>query len=367
MPLLTPLADPSPYFLGYDMLDELPRHIAEHEFDKLFLAVDQAVYDLYGKQLHHMLSGRFGDVALEVINAGEACKSFASLAGFCEALIRTGITKKSILLSFGGGAVGNLVGLAAGLTFRGIRHIEIPTTFTGITDSTLSNKQAINGDSGKNQFGIYSAPLFIWCDTHYLRSEPASSTRSGLVEMVKNGFISDPSLLDYLAARLRPDVSYSDAELHELAIKAVKSKFAILERDPSEKAYGLVLEYGHSFGHAIEWLGHTRGAPISHGEAVAVGMKLAAETACRLGLLSREDVRLHASMLDAIVGISPDIGKGLAPDHILHSMLNDNKKTSSDIRLVLLEYIGRCFNPEGDWLITVSEDLIADVLSDHFS
>jgi 3-dehydroquinate synthase len=365
--LETPLLDPSPYFLGHDMLDELTGHIAEYAFDKLFLTVDQAVYERYGKQMHQVLAARFGGVDLEVMASGDGCKTFTGLAAFCESLVQKGATKKSILISLGGGAVGNLVGLAAGLVFRGIRYIEIPTTFTGITDSTPSNKQAINGSLGKNLFGMYYAPIFIWCDTQYLRSEPASSTRSGLVEVVKNGFISDPSLLDYFATRLRPDVNYSGAELHEMAVKAVTSKFAILERDPSEKAYGLVLEYGHTFGHAIEWLGNEGGTPISHGEAVAVGMKLAAETAYRLGQLSRDDVLLHESMLDGMVGISPDIGKGLTPDQILHTMLNDNKKTSSGLRLVLLDHIGQCSNPESDWLVSVSEHLVKGVLSDYFS
>jgi 3-dehydroquinate synthetase len=136
------------------------------------------------------------------VGSGDSCKRFASLEEVLEGLIAAGASKRSILIAFGGGAVGNLVGMAAALLFRGVRYVEIPTTMTGQTDSVLSNKQAINGRSGKNLFGTYHAPLFIWADTAYLASEPLASCRSGIVEGIKNGFIADPPFLDELEQML---------------------------------------------------------------------------------------------------------------------------------------------------------------------
>jgi 3-dehydroquinate synthetase len=185
------------------------------------------------------------------IKPGEASKSWAGLESLCEQLIAPGASKRSVVVAFGGGSVGNLAGLAAALLFRGIRYVEVPTSFTHLTDGVLSNKQAINGRQGKNHFGVYHAPIFIWADTRYLETEPARSQKGGITEAIKNTLISQTEFISYLRAHLRSDGRYTATELEDLALSTI---LRILQRDPSEKHHGLVLEYGHTFGHAIEWL-----------------------------------------------------------------------------------------------------------------
>ena len=357
--LSTELAKPSPFYFGFDIEDQFVNVLDTYNFDKIFFFTEQHLFDLYGKALYEKIAAKY-PCSLEFVPNGEACKYFPVLEKTCEDLIAKGVSKKSLLLAFGGGTVGNIIGLAAGLIYRGIGYVEIPTSMTGQTDSTLSNKQAVNGKTGKNHFGLYHSPMFIWSDTKYLKTEPPVSKRSGIIEGIKNGFISDGSFLDYLDTVLNPELNFSDEELYDLAYQIILSKLEILKQDPSEKHYGIVLEYGHTFGHAIEWLEKGK---MSHGEAVSHGMKIAAELACELGFISQEDVDLHYYMIEEKLGFNRPLPEYITTEQLMNAMISDNKKTGEDIRFVILENIGKCYNPEGDFLVTVDLNVVEKIVT----
>ncbi|OCR01941.1 hypothetical protein BCD67_05520 [Oscillatoriales cyanobacterium USR001] len=357
--LSTELEKPSPFYFGHEIQKHLVAELSNYTFDQLFFFTEKHLFELYGKELYEQLSEKFNCI-LEFVPTGEASKYFPILEQVCENLIAKNVSKKSILLSFGGGAVGNIVGLVAGLIYRGIRFIEIPTSMTGQTDSTLSNKQAINGRTGKNHFGLYHSPIFIWADTKYLKSEPHSSKRSGIIEGIKNGLISDRTFLDYLETALNPELNFSDDQLTDLAYKIILSKLEIIKEDPSEKHYGIVLEYGHTFGHAIEWL---EKGNFSHGQAVSIGMKIAAELGKEMGLLSQKDVDLHYYLIEDKLGFNDPLPATITTQQLMDAMIADNKKTGRDIRFVLLNGLGKCYNPEGDYLATVDLQLVRKVVN----
>jgi 3-dehydroquinate synthase len=356
--LSTELAKPSPFYFGFDIEHEFVNVLDSYSFDKIFFFTEPHLFELYGKELYQKIAEKY-PCSLEFVPNGEACKYFPVLEHTCEDLIAKGVSKKSLLLAFGGGTVGNIVGLAAGLIYRGIGYIEVPTSMTGQTDSTLSNKQAVNGKTGKNHFGVYHSPIFIWSDTKYLKTEPPVSKRSGIIEGIKNGFISDASFLDYLDTVLNPQLKFSDAQLYDLAYQIILSKLEILKQDPSEKHYGIVLEYGHTFGHAIEWLEKGK---MSHGEAVSFGMKIAAELAYELGFISQADVDLHYYMIEEKLGFNRPLPQHITTKQLMNAMIADNKKTGADIRFIILEKIGQCHNPEGDFLVTVDLNLVAKIV-----
>ncbi len=359
--LSTHLEKPSPFYFGYDIEESFTSELEKYKFDKIFFFTEPHLFALYGKDLYLKICEKF-PCELEFVPTGESCKYFPVLEETCEKLIEKGASKKSILLSFGGGTVGNIVGLVAGLIYRGIRFIEVPTSMTGQTDSTLSNKQAVNGKTGKNHFGLYHAPIFIWTDTKYLKTDPPTSRRSGIIEGIKNGFISDAAFLDYLEETLNPDVKFSDEQLHDLAYKIILSKLEILKKDPSEKGYGIILEYGHTFGHGIEWLEKGK---MSHGEAVSFGMKIAAELCKELGFISQEDLERHYYLIEDKLGFNNPLPQSVTTESLFEAMIADNKKTGRDLRFVLLEKIGQCCNPEGDYLVTVDPKLVTKVV-DNF-
>jgi 3-dehydroquinate synthetase len=242
--------------------------------------------------------------------------------------------------------------------------VEIPTSFTHQTDGTLSHKQAINGRSGKNHFGLYHAPIFTWTDTQYLSTEPLKLKNAGLVEGIKNALIDQPSLLPHLRRSLRADGHYSAEESTDLAYKIILSKLEILAKDPSERNFAIVLEYGHTFAHAIEWLA---AGTLIHGECVSIGMRIAARLAESLGAIDGELARLHEDILDFDLEMRPALPASASADAIIAAMKSDNKRTGSDLRFVLLEGLGRCANREGDWLITVPDAAVKQILEAFLS
>ncbi|MBW2513458.1 MAG: iron-containing alcohol dehydrogenase, partial [Deltaproteobacteria bacterium] len=278
-----PLEAASPIFLGYDIENQfaavLERSTHDSPVHRLFLLTDRTIFDLFGDTFLSGLAKNFPNTQHYLLPEGEACKTFKVLQKLCDTLVDKGVNKRSLLIAFGGGSIGNITGLAAGLIFRGIRFIEVPTTLSHQTDGMLSNKQAVNGKFGKNHFGLYNAPVFLWTDTRYPQTEPLRFKKSGIVEGIKNGLIDQKEFIPYLEKTIKKNGDYSSQQLTDLCFKLIVSKLEILKKDPTEKHYGIILEYGHTFAHAIEWL--SKGI-LAHGEAVSIGMKLAAELSAKL-------------------------------------------------------------------------------------
>jgi 3-dehydroquinate synthetase len=358
-----PLETPFPICFGYGIGerfgDTLARATRAEPPDRLFLLMDRFIADLHGKRFAGRLRDMFGDVEVHLLPRGEACKTFDGLKTLCDQLVEKGVSKRSLLIAFGGGSVGNITGLAAGLIFRGIRFVEVPTTLSHQTDGVLSNKQAVNGKYGKNHFGLYHAPVFAWVDTRYTETETAKYRNSGIVEGIKNGLIDQPGLIPYLEASIKPGGTYSPRENHDLIYKLIISKLEILKKDPTEKRYSMILEYGHTFAHAVEWLS---GGRLTHGESVSIGMKMAAALSARLGYLDRATVDLHYRLIDGLLGMTPDLPETIDPEALIRTMYVDNKKTGTDVRYVLLEKIGQCHKGDGDYLIRVDKEVVREVL-----
>lgn len=353
------LPDP-PFYFGNRITEEFGPLINQQKFDRVYLVTNQFLLDAYGEELTDVLQRNGIEHHVITIEASESTKNFSTLEYLCEALVERNVSKASIVIGFGGGCLTNIVGLAAGLIFRGIRYIEMPTTLMGITDSTLSNKQAVNGQHGKNHFGMYYAPIFIFGDTKFLLSEPADSKRAAIAEGIKNGFISDPALVTYFEGKLQEKLEdYTESDLTELADKIIRSKLRILERDPTEKDYAMTLEYGHTFGHAMEFLTHGK---IPHGYAVAKGMCIAAEMSHRLGHISREDVALHYHLFGERLGLDLSIPEDISVEDIIQAMKSDNKKTAGGTKFVLLQEVGTCLNPDGDYQVSVQPEVVKSVL-----
>lgn len=352
--------DPT-YYFGHDIIHELSSLLKEYVFDRVYFVTNPLLLDLYGKEILDLLDEN--DVVHEAltIKDSENDKTFSNLEYLCEELVARGVTKGSIIIGFGGGCLTNIVGLAAGMIYRGIRYVEMPTTYMGITDSTLSNKQAVNGKQGKNQYGMYYAPIFIFGDTKYLRSESLVGRKSAIAEGIKNALINDVELLDFYEFCLDKDLeNLDDGALTELAYAIIQSKLKILAADPSEKGFGMALEYGHTFGHAMEFFSDGQ---ITHGIAVAKGMCIAAELSRELGYLSEEEVGKHYHYFGEKLGLDLHIPEYISVDNIMSTILADNKKTVKGVKYVLLKKIGECLNPDGDWQVSVDPETVRKVLT----
>lgn len=357
--------DPT-YYFGCDIISNLPELINQYYYDKVFFITNDVLNKLYVPEIADILTK--GNVNHEILTIAdtEKDKTFTNLEWLCETLVAKGITKGSIMISFGGGCLTNIVGLASAMIYRGVRYIEMPTTFMGVTDSCLSNKQAVNGKQGKNQYGVYYAPKFIFGDTKYLATESMTGRKSAFAEGIKNAFINDASLLPYYQNILATEI-FEDMDIlkvTEIAYAVIQSKLKILIQDPSEKLFAMALEYGHTFGHAMEFYS---GGKIPHGIAVAKGMCIAAEISHELGYLSQEEVDLHYKMFGDCLGLDLKIPEYITTDNIMSTVLADNKKTAMGVKYVILEKIGKCCNPDGDFQIAVDEKLVRRVLDEHNS
>jgi 3-dehydroquinate synthetase len=272
------------------------------------------------------LLGRYAPVERIAVGDAEAAKSLATVSAVCAAAIERGASRGSVLVAVGGGTVGNIAGLCAALLFRGIRLVQVPTTLIGMSDVVLSQKQGVNLGGVKNGIGTYYRPELIWADPACLDTLPPREIQAAQAEIIKNALILTPEQIPVLRGLLRPDGRYGTAELRTFIELAVAAKAPVLRADPRERRSALVLEYGHTLGHALEVLS---GGRLSHGFGVAAGLRAAARVAGRLGLLDGEHVALHDRLLAAAglpLTLPAEVDAAATRPALAAQLLRDNKR-----------------------------------------
>ena len=318
----------------------------------LLIVSNETVAPLYLPRLAAALAGR--GIAQCVLPDGERFKTQATLARVYDALAAARISRDGAVLALGGGVVGDLAGFAAATWQRGIAVAQLPTTLLAQVDSSVGGKTAVNHSSGKNLIGAYHQPSVVVADPDTLATLPDRELRGGLAEIIKYGLIRDLAFLDWLDREL-PRLLARDAEALATAIEhCCAIKAAIVAQDERESGPRALLNLGHTFGHAIE--AATGYGEWRHGEAVAVGLVLAAETSARLGWLPRVDVA-RVRELVARAGLpvtAPRIGVARARA----LMALDNKVRGGRVRLVLLQGLGHGV-VSGDYDDAALEDVLA--------
>lgn len=359
-----------PFLWGEDCLDGAIERLRAMDGDLYILVTDPTVDALHGRSLREALQPYRPVLTLVVDPPGEAGKTLETLSRFADRAFAAGATRRSVVVTVGGGVPGNVGGLLAAMLFRGIRLVHIPTTLIGMFDSVVSLKQAVNTPRGKNLLGAYYRPEMVLADVAMLATLPPSQVRSGLCEVIKNALAIDPAAIPDLEARLSPDCRLSREDAVWLLEFSLRSKARVMEDDPRERSRGVVLEYGHTVGHAIE-LAHNQlcpGAGISHGEAVAVGMLVAAEVAARLGLLPPDAVATHYRLVERI-GAHKTLPSGVAPQRVLELVHFDNKRgyrslDSTHVAMILLRDLGSPAEQAAQPLTAVPRTLLAAVVED---
>ncbi|MDR2088268.1 MAG: 3-dehydroquinate synthase, partial [Clostridiales Family XIII bacterium] len=242
------------------------------------------------------------------------------------------LRRDGLVIAFGGGVIGDLAGFAAATWMRGVRLVQVPTTLLAQVDSSVGGKTAVNTGAGKNLAGVFYQPSFVLADTALLATLPAREFRCGMAEVIKYGAIRSARLFESLHA-----VPSAEA-LRDTVGACCAVKADIVERDEFDTGERMLLNFGHSFGHAIEKLGGFR--RYNHGEAVAMGMALAAEAGERMGLTARGSADALREVL-AVHGLETDCP--YAPAELLPQMELDKKNSDGAVRLVLLAAPGEAF------------------------
>jgi 3-dehydroquinate synthase len=306
---------------------------------------DSQVAPLYAQRVQAALAAVRPDakVAPHVFDAGEASKTLANFSGVIDALAALGATRDACIYALGGGVVGDLAGFAAACWMRGIDCVQLPTTLLAMVDSSVGGKTAVDIAQGKNLVGAFHPPRAVIADTSTLRTLPPRELRAGFAEVIKYGAIVDAPFLEWLDANAGGLLASDDALLAEAIARSCAHKAAITERDPFEHGERALLNFGHTFGHAIEteqaaFLGY--GGGLNHGEAVAVGMVLAARLSTSLGLADAADGERLRALLQRY-GLPTTVPPGLDPGALVARMRLDKKAQGSGLRFVLWEGAGK--------------------------
>ncbi len=357
----SPLAGNAPIHFGPGAIERLPGLLLGLKPDKVFIVSDTRVFNLHGSSLLQILSPHFAPEIL-LIPDGEGEKNLANLEAICTQLFERGATKSSVVVNFGGGVVLNIGGLAASLVYRGIRFVQAPTTLMAQSDVIVSNKQGINFAGGKNRLGVFNTPVTVVADIRYVRSEPMRQLRAAAVEYCKNAILLGgrhyEEALDFFSA---PEI-FSAPQLARLLENSLAQKFEIARLDPKERSLGLMLEYGHTVGHALEWLSHGR---LLHGEAVYHGINVAGQLAAHLGVMPEAELKKQSLLLSRLTGIPP-IPKDISVGQILAAAQKDNKKVGKGMAFILMKAVGEVNRHEGAVLTPVCEFQLQRVLLEYW-
>ncbi len=293
------------------------------------------------------------DVLRIEVPDGEAAKDVSVAASCWQALGRAGFTRTDAVLTVGGGATSDVGGFVAATWLRGVRVVHLPTTLLGMVDAAVGGKTGINTAEGKNLVGSFHEPAGVVCDLGTLASLPGPELASGLAEVVKCGFIADPSILEIVEVSPQRALAPESAELRELVERAIRVKADVVSADFKEtRGLGAdevdshpgreALNYGHTLGHAIE---RAEGYRVRHGEAISVGMVFVAELARLTGHLDMQTAKRHTSVLESL-GL-PTTYAGAGWDDLLATMRVDKKSRGDMLRFVVLAGLARPVVLEG--------------------
>ena len=333
--------------VGTALLDGAGTQIASLARGVIPVVTDTHVAPLYLDRLVSAL-GRAG-VAAEpiVLPAGEGTKSFSQLERLCSMLLKTGVERGGLIIALGGGVIGDLTGLAAGLLKRGIDFAQFPTTLLAQVDSSVGGKTAINSPEGKNLIGAFHQPLLVIADTDSLLTLPPRELKAGYAEIVKYGLLGDPTFFEWLEKNGAAVLSGDPAALVHAIATSCRAKAKIVEADEREEGQRALLNLGHTFAHALE-AESGFGADFNHGEAVSVGMALAFDLSVRLGYCPPGDLmRVRSHLARHGLPVSPPRGFGFAPPALIARMQQDKKAERGRLTFVLARGIGQAFVAKG--------------------
>ncbi|UGB38931.1 3-dehydroquinate synthase [Frateuria soli] len=348
-----------PVWIGRGLLGDSARWRARLRGRHALVISNTTVAPLYLDRVARGLEGlRWSSFLLE---DGEAHKNFGNAGRALEALAALGATRDACVIALGGGVVGDLAGFAAACWMRGIDFIQMPTTLLAMVDSSVGGKTGVNMPAGKNLVGAFHQPRAVVADIDTLATLPDREYRAGLAEVVKGAAIGDTDFFGWLETNADALARRETATLVEAIARKVRYKAGVVARDETEQGERALLNLGHTFGHALETAG--RYAVLLHGEAVAIGMVLAARLSERLGMASAAETTRLRQLLDRL-GLPVALPEGMAPEHLLELMHLDKKNTAGTLRLILWRGIGKAEIVAGVDEAAVLKTL-AEATSDH--
>jgi len=326
-----------PIHIGEGLLDDAALYAPYVSGRRAAVVTNETVAPLYADRLERALARAGARAQRIVLPDGEVHKTWQVLDRIYAALLEAQADRRTVIVALGGGVVGDMAGFAAATYQRGVPHVQVPTTLLAQVDSSVGGKTAINHPLGKNMIGAFHQPSAVVADTATLATLPAREFAAGLAEVVKYGAIHDLDFLGWIEANAAALHGRVPAALVHAIRRSCEIKADIVAADERESGARALLNFGHTFGHAIESAAGY--GAWHHGEAVATGMALAARFSARAGRIAAADAERLVALL-ARLGL-PVAPPGFAPDIWLEYMGRDKKNEDGRITLVLLDRLGR--------------------------
>ncbi len=328
--------------IGSGAIAGLNEFLDQTNYSKIFIISDQNIAQLHLSKLHQVL--KKSDIKFETIiaDSGEQTKSFQVLEKICEEILSKNADRKSLILAFGGGVIGDLSGFIASILLRGIDFVQIPTTLLAAVDSSVGGKTAINSLSGKNLIGSFYQPKMVICDLDFLKTLPQREILSGYAEIVKYGLIEDKNFFDFLSENYKKIFSFDEEILSTVITKSCQIKADIVSQDEKENGKRALLNFGHTFGHVFE-TETNYSSEILHGEAVALGMLMAAKMSLNFAMITPDDfavIKSHFEDCGFVIDYKK-IRSSWNQENLVQHLYKDKKVESGKLTFILLEKIGQ--------------------------
>ena len=325
-----------PILIGAGLLSQPSAWQGLPKASTALIVTNDTVGPLYASALQQALQPHYAQIHQVTLPDGETHKTWQTLNQVFDVLLSQGCDRKTVLFALGGGVVGDMTGFAAACYMRGVPFVQVPTTLLAQVDSSGGGKTAVNHPLGKNMIGAFYQPARVVCDLSSLQTLPAREMSAGLAEIIKYGPIADMAFLDWIEAHIDALMARDPQALAHAVQRSCEIKAWVVGQDERESGLRAILNFGHTFGHAIEaglgfgeWL---------HGEAVGCGMVMAAQLSHRLGYIDLALVERLTALI-ARAGL-PVVGPNLGVETYLHHMRVDKKAEAGDIRFVLIDSPG---------------------------
>jgi 3-dehydroquinate synthase len=326
-----------PIYIGTNLLEQtaiFEPHLKSST--TVFIVSNTTVAPLYAKTLTNTLTQLGKTVRLLELPDGESFKDWQHLQLIFDELLEHGADRQSMIVALGGGVVGDMAGFGAASFMRGIRFIQVPTTLLAQVDSSVGGKTGINHPLGKNMIGAFHQPVAVIADLNTLRTLPPRELSAGLAEVIKHGAIADADFLDWIEANTGALLACNTDAMAHAVLRSCEIKSAVVSADEREGGIRATLNFGHTFGHAIEsGLGY---GEWLHGEAVGCGMVMAADLSARLGQIGQADALRLKRMIESMR--LPIVPPKLGTERFMELMQVDKKTEAGQIRYITLGPIG---------------------------
>ncbi len=342
--------------IGHDLLDQSDIFKDLPKASSVLVVTNTTVAPLYAAKVQALLRNQYQKVDVLSLPDGEVFKTWETLQLIFDDLLQKSADRKTLLVALGGGVIGDMTGFAAACYMRGIPFVQVPTTLLSQVDSSVGGKTGINHPLGKNMVGAFYQPLKVICDSSTLNTLPAKELSAGLAEVIKYGPIADLPFLSWLEANIDLLIQKDPVALSYAIEKSCEIKAYVVGQDEKESGLRAILNFGHTFGHAIE-AGMGYGQWL-HGEAVGAGMVMAAHLSKELGFIDQNYVNRLVHLIEK-AGL-PIVGPVLdAQDNAgryLELMRSDKKSEAGEIRFVLISGKGTAF------MLPAPDDIVRKVI-----